>query len=167
MKTYPTVFVVELKCRKHSPLKLHKPMVQASLRSFGLGKSSYVMLNPYTSSTCRAEKKRNLLQLFLAATYLNLFTLAILFAPQEILDLHRIALVQVTLYEINCAIFYTNWNELFCLFISWTNCVNSGKFMDNCWILCQVMAVMKKVYDGLIVINLYHVFSLCVSRALK
>ena len=74
MKTYPTVFVVELKCRKHSPLKLHKPMVQASLRSFGLGKSSYVMLNPYTSSTCRAEKKGNLLQLFLAATYLNLFT---------------------------------------------------------------------------------------------
>ena len=39
--------------------------------------------------------------------------------------------------------------------------------MDNFWILCQVMAVMKKVYDGLIVINLYHVFSLCVSRALK
>ena len=97
MKTYPTVFVVELKCRKHSPLKLHKPMVQASLRSFGLGKSSYVMLNPYTSSTCRAEKKGNLLQLFLAATYLNLFTSAILFAPQEILDLHRIALV-FTLY---------------------------------------------------------------------
>jgi hypothetical protein len=27
--------------------------------------------------------------------------------------------------------------------------------MDNCWILCQVMADMKKVYDDLIIINLY------------
>ena len=29
------------------------------------------------------------------------------------------------------------------------------KFMDNCWISCQVMADMKKVYDNLIIINLY------------
>ena len=28
--------------------------------------------------------------------------------------------------------FYTNLHELFCPFISWTNWVNSGKFMDNC-----------------------------------
>ena len=27
--------------------------------------------------------------------------------------------------------------------------------MDNVWILCQVMADMKKVYDDLIIINLY------------
>ena len=40
-------------------------------------------------------------------------------------------------------------------FVSWTNWVNSGKFMDNCWISCQVMADMKKVYNNLIIINLY------------
>ena len=51
-------------------------------------------------------------------------------------------------------IFYTNLHELFCQFISWTNWVDSGKFMDNCWISCQVMADMKKVYDELIIINL-------------
>jgi hypothetical protein len=27
--------------------------------------------------------------------------------------------------------------------------------MDNCWISCQVMADMKKVYDDLMIINLY------------
>ena len=27
--------------------------------------------------------------------------------------------------------------------------------MDDCWISCQVMANMKKVYDDLIIINLY------------
>ena len=53
-------------------------------------------------------------------------------------------------------IVYTNLHELFCQFISWTNWVNSGKFMDNCWISCQVMADMKKVYDNLIIINLYN-----------
>ena len=62
---------------------------------------------------------------------------------------------QVILFEIDCAIFYTNLHGLFCKFISWTNWVNSGKFMDNCWISCQFMAVMKKVYDDLIIINLY------------
>ena len=61
--------------------------------------------------------------------------------------------VEVVLFEINCAIFYTNLHELFCQFISWTNLVNSGKFMDNCWISCQVMADMKKVYDDLIIIK--------------
>ena len=44
---------------------------------------------------------------------------------------------------------------MFCQFISWTNWVNSFKFMDNCWISCQVMADMKKVCDDLIIINLY------------
>ena len=63
--------------------------------------------------------------------------------------------VQVIIFEIDCAIFYTNLHELFCQFISWTNWVNSGKFMDNYWISCQVMADMKKVYDDLIIINLY------------
>ena len=64
-------------------------------------------------------------------------------------------LIQVILFEIDCAIFYTNLHELFCQFISWTNWVNYGKFMDNCWISCLVMADMKKVYDDLIIINLY------------
>ena len=44
--------------------------------------------------------------------------------------------------------------QLFCQFISWTNWVNSGKFMDNCWISCQVMADMETIYDDLIIINL-------------
>ena len=68
------------------------------------------------------------------------------------------SLLQVILSEINCAIFCTNLHELFCQFISWTYWVNSGKFMDNCWILCQVKADMKKGYDDLIIINLYSVF---------
>ena len=64
--------------------------------------------------------------------------------------------IQVNLFEIHCAIFYTNLHEFFfCQFISWTNWVNSGKFMDKCWISCQVMADMKKVYNYLIIINLY------------
>ena len=63
--------------------------------------------------------------------------------------------LQVILFEIN---FYTNLHELFGQFISWTIWVNSGKFMDNCWISCQAMADMKKVYDDLIIINLYDLF---------
>ena len=70
--------------------------------------------------------------------------------------------IQVILFEIDCAIFYTNLHELFCQFISWTNLVNSGKFMDNCWISCQVMADMEKFYDDLIIINLY-----CLSKISK
>ena len=61
-------------------------------------------------------------------------------------------LLQVILFEIDCANFYTNFHKLFCQFISWTNWVNSGKSMNNCWISCQVM---KKVYDDLIIIDLY------------
>ena len=41
--------------------------------------------------------------------------------------------LQVILFEIDCVIFCMNRHELFCQFISWTNWVNSGKFMDNCW----------------------------------
>ena len=63
--------------------------------------------------------------------------------------------IQIILFEIDCAIFYTKLLELFFQFISWTNLVNSGKFMDNCWIPCQVMDDMKKVYSDLIIINLY------------
>ena len=65
--------------------------------------------------------------------------------------------LQVILFEIDCAIFYTNLHELFCQIISWTNWINSGKFLDNCWISCQVVADMKKVYDDLIIINLYQI----------
>ena len=39
--------------------------------------------------------------------------------------------------------------------------VNSGKFLDNCWIPCQFMADMKKVYDDLMIINLYF----CLKKA--
>ena len=63
--------------------------------------------------------------------------------------------VQVILFEIDYAIFYTNLPELFCQFISWTNWVNSGKFIDKCSISCQVMADMENLYDDLITINLY------------
>ena len=59
------------------------------------------------------------------------------------------------LSESDCTILYTNLHAVFCQFISWTNWVNSGKFMDNCWISCQVMAGIEKVYDDLIIVNLY------------
>ena len=59
-------------------------------------------------------------------------------------------IVQVILFEIDCAIFHTNFHELFCQVISLSNWVNSGKFMDN----CQVMVDMKKVYNDLTIINL-------------
>ena len=52
--------------------------------------------------------------------------------------------LQIILFEIDCAIFYSNLHESFCQFIGWTNWVNSGKSMDNCSISCQVMADMKK-----------------------
>ena len=55
----------------------------------------------------------------------------------------KVVFVQVITLEIDCAIFYTNLHELFCHFISWTNWVNSGKFMENCWISCQVMAAIN------------------------
>ena len=65
--------------------------------------------------------------------------------------------VQVILFEIDFAIFYTNLHEFY-QFISWTNWVNSGKSMVNCWISCKVMADMEKFYKDLIIINLlrYH-----------
>ena len=31
--------------------------------------------------------------------------------------------------------------------------------MGNCWISCQVMADMKKVYDDLIIIDLYFILN--------
>ena len=48
--------------------------------------------------------------------------------------------VQVILFEIDCAIFNTNFHELFCQFISWTKFGNFGKCLDNFWISCQVTA---------------------------
>ena len=66
----------------------------------------------------------------------------------------KILYLQVILFEIDFAIFYTNLHELFRQFISWTNWVNTGKFMNNCWISCQVMADMEIVYNDLIIINL-------------
>ena len=54
--------------------------------------------------------------------------------------------------------------ELFCQFITWTNWVNSGKFMDNCWLSCQVMADMENLYNDLIILNLYQVYQLIVNH---
>ena len=51
--------------------------------------------------------------------------------------------------------FYTNLHAWFCQFINWTYWVNSGKFMYNCWISCQVIADIEKIYNDLIIINLY------------
>ena len=51
--------------------------------------------------------------------------------------------------------FLHKFTRIVCQFISWTNWVNSGRFMNNYWISCQVMANMKKVYDDLIIINQY------------
>ena len=68
----------------------------------------------------------------------------------------KIALYEYRLFFLRSIVqfFYTNLHELFCQFISWTNWVNSGKFLDNSWISCQVMADMEKLYDDLIIINL-------------
>ena len=63
--------------------------------------------------------------------------------------------LQFILFEIGCTIFYTNLHKLLCQFINWTNWLNSSKFMDNCWISCQIMADMKKVYNDLTSINLW------------
>ena len=62
-----------------------------------------------------------------------------------------VSTLQVILFEIDCAIFYTNFHELFCQFISWTKFGNSGKSLDNFWISCQGMADMEKFYDDLII----------------
>ena len=75
-------------------------------------------------------------------------------SPSEVTN-RKTEYVQVILFEIDCAIFYTNLPELFCQLVSWKNWVNSGKFMDNCWISCQVMADVEKIYYDLIIINLH------------
>ena len=68
----------------------------------------------------------------------------------------KMTMIQVILFEFDCSIFTQIYIKLFCKFISWTNWVKSGKFMKNCSISCQVMTDMKKVYDNLIIINLYN-----------
>ena len=86
--------------------------------------------------------------------------------PQQLWELDSKILriwsfVQFILFEIDCAIFYTNLHELFSQFISWTNWANSCKFMDNWWISCQGLADMEKFYDDLIIINLYLMKTSC------
>ena len=81
--------------------------------------------------------------------------------------IEKLGKIQVILFEIDCAIFYTNLHELFSQFISWTNWVNSGKFRDNSGISCQVMADMENFYANLIIINLYPhnlIFPICPIR---
>ena len=68
--------------------------------------------------------------------------------------------LQVILFNIDYTIVFTNLHKLFCQFINWTNWIKSGKLMDYCWISCQNMADMKKVYDNLIIINLVHALKL-------
>ena len=64
--------------------------------------------------------------------------------------------VQVILFEIDCAIFYANLHESFCQFITWTNWVNSGKFVDNYQAISRSSyGWYGKLYDDLIIINLY------------
>ena len=71
-----------------------------------------------------------------------------------LLFIYIVLIKDVILFEIDCAIFYTNLHELFCQFISKLN--KLGTFMDNCWVSCEVMADMKKkCYDHLMIINLY------------
>ena len=86
---------------------------------------------------------------------LSVLTDALVTNTERLYSLPRKCIIQVILFEIDCAIFYTNLHELFCQFISWTNWINSGNFMDNCWMPCQVMADMEKFYDDFIIINLY------------
>ena len=64
-------------------------------------------------------------------------------------------LIQVILFEIDCLIFYTYLHELFCQFISWTNWVNSDKFMDKLLNIMSSYGWYEKVYGNLIIINLY------------
>ena len=58
------------------------------------------------------------------------------------------------LFEIDCAIFDTNLHQLFCQFRNWTNWVNSGKFMDSCWISYLIWKKFRTI-SQLITINLY------------
>ena len=59
----------------------------------------------------------------------------------------RIFLLQIILFEIDCAVFYTNLHELFWQFKSQTNWVNS-EYHVKLW------ADMEIFYDDLIIIDL-------------
>ena len=48
--------------------------------------------------------------------------------------------------------FYSNFHELFCQFISWTNWVNFGNSAEY---HVKLWLIWKKVYDDIIIINLY------------
>ena len=50
--------------------------------------------------------------------------------PTKEMEKHQI---QVILFEINCAIFYSNLHELFCQFISWTN----WQILVNLWTIAE------------------------------
>ena len=70
--------------------------------------------------------------------------------------------MELTIYkQIKKLLAYSFWDWLrnflrkFTWIVSWTNWVNSGRFKDNYWISCQFMVDMRKVYDDLIIINLY------------
>ena len=65
-----------------------------------------------------------------------------------------ISTIQVIILRLIAQFFYTNLHMLFCQFINWTNWVNSGEFMDNCFISCHDMAEMKKVYNDLLITNM-------------
>ena len=76
-----------------------------------------------------------------------------LFQNQRLID--KLLVTGYSFWDRLC-IFYSSLHELICQFIIWTNWVNSGKFMANCWISCHGWyADMEKNYDDLIIINLY------------
>ena len=98
------------------------------------------------------DYRTSLILIGLELHYLISFFSALMFKRLDSIKHHWIwtkifIYVQVILFEIDCAIFYTNLHKLFCQLISWTNWVNFGKFMDNCWISCKVMADMENIYD--------------------
>ena len=105
--------------------------------------------------------------------------------PYSNIGLHYDTLPWMTLYDVMCCISMAieHWKTLrlvsyrlfflrliaqfftwiVCQFISWSK-GKIGKFMDNSWISCQVMADVKKVYDDLININLYKIRHILVCQ---
>ena len=61
----------------------------------------------------------------------------------------HLSYVQVILFEINFLLKFTR------IVSSIHKLIKLGKFMDHCWISCQVMADMEKFYNYLMIINLY------------
>ena len=77
-----------------------------------------------------------------------------LYNIKDFIKLFKCSLTLGTLHTLYRLFFLTSIAQFFtqiytdCFLVHKLNkWVNSGKFMDNCWISCQVMADMKKVYN--------------------